>query len=198
MRKLPQIRTKPVVSGRPYAPGMEKNALLVVDVQVDVMAESVNSDAVVSTIASLVERARAADVPVIWVRHSDAGLAKDTPGWHIVPDLIPAAGETIVEKTYGDSFVKTDLADVLTGLGATHIYLCGAQSDACIRQTFYGALHRGYDVTLISDAHTTADLRPYGAPMSPEQSIGMLNMHAAWTNQADVAGDVKEAKAVFG
>ena len=35
----------------------------------------------------------------------------------------------------------------------------GAQTDACIRSTLHGAIIRGYDATLVADAHTTEDLR---------------------------------------
>jgi hypothetical protein len=40
-------------------------------------------------------------------------------------------------------------------LGATHVVLAGAATNWCIRATAYGALERGYDLTLVKDAHTT-------------------------------------------
>lgn len=78
---------------------MGERVLLVVDVQVDVMEESVGSDAVIANVAKLVDAARAADVPVVWVQHSDAGLAKGSAEWQIVPQLSPADDEAIVHKT---------------------------------------------------------------------------------------------------
>ena len=176
---------------------MGERVLLVVDVQVDVMEESVGSDAVIANVAKLVEAARAADAPVVWVQHSDAGLAKGSAEWQIVPQLSPADNEAIVHKTWSDSFVETDLAQQLEALGAREIVLAGAQTDACIRSTFYGGIHRGYDVTLVSDAHTTGDLRQWGAEFSPEQSIAVLNAQAAYTKQPAATGAVTTTAEAF-
>lgn len=139
--------------------GRDKTALLVIDVQVGVVADAWRRDEVVATIGQLVADAREQQVPVIWVRHHAADLAEGSDEWQIVPELTPADGEPLVEKTYGDSFAETDLADHLERLGARRLVLCGAQSDFCVNATMYGALHRGYDVVLAEDAHTTSDAR---------------------------------------
>lgn len=175
-----------------------QRALLVVDVQVGVMAASINSDAVIARISALVDQARAAHVPVIWVRHSDAELVLDSDQWQIVPELVPADDEPIIEKRFGDSFAETDLNDVLQALDVAEIILCGAQTDACIRSTYYGALFRGYGVTLVSDAHTTEDMQPWGAGFTPEQSIAVLNMHAQFAPDPGMVSKVLPADAVFG
>lgn len=177
----------------------QNQALLVVDVQNLVMDESVRRDETITNIASLVERARAAGAPVVWVRHSsDGDLEPGTPGWQIVDELAPADGEPIVEKTFGDAFAGTDLAERLADLGADAFVLCGAQTDACIRSTFYGGLHRGYDVTVVADAHTTGDLRQWGSPVTPEQSIGLFNLQAANTVLPDARGAVTTTAEAFG
>lgn len=166
-------------------------ALLVVDVQNDVMSSSINRDQVVANIDTLVGRARSTGVPVVWVRHhAEQELQLGTPGWQIVDELVPADGEPIVEKTFGDSFADTDLRERLDELGVDSLVLCGAQTDACVRSTFYGALYRGYPVTLVSDAHTTEDMRPWGVGFSPEDSIAVLNAQAAHTVLPDVRGGV--------
>ncbi|AKT51949.1 isochorismatase family protein [Arsenicicoccus sp. oral taxon 190] len=173
-------------------------ALLVVDVQRDVIAESIHPEATVETIRGLVERARARSVPVIWVRHhADEELVLGSDGWQIVPELDPGE-DPVVEKRYGDSFADTDLQDQLRRVGADGVVLCGAQTDACIRGTFYGALYRGYPVTLVSDAHTTGDLRPWGAPVGPEESIALLNLYAENTSLPGVRGSVVTAAEAFG
>lgn len=135
----------------------DRKALLVVDVQHDVVAQAWQRDAVVGRIADLVDGARAAQVPVVWIRHNDPYLPIGSPGWRLVDGLSPAHDEPQIDKSYGDSFADTDLEPVLAELGVGHILLCGAQTDACITATFYGAVHRGYDVTLVADAHTTDD-----------------------------------------
>ena len=174
-----------------------KQALVVVDVQVGVMAASINAAEVVERIRGLVERARERGVPVVWVRHRSDDLVPGTASWQIVPELVPAPGEPIVEKAYGDSFAETDLADRLGEAGATGFVLCGAQSDACIRSTFYGGIYRGYPVTLVSDAHTTEDLSQWGVGYTPEQAIAMINAQAEYTRLPELAGAVVTAAEAF-
>lgn len=177
---------------------MTTNGLLVVDVQNDVMEPSIKRDEVVANIASLVDRARATGAPVVWVRHHEAeGLVKGTPGWEIVPELTPADDEPIVEKTFGDSFADTDLAAVLEARGVDALVLCGAQTDACVRSTFYGGIYRGYPMTLVTDAHTTEDMRQWGMEFSPEQSIAVLNAQAAYTVLPHVRGGVTTTEEAF-
>lgn len=153
-------------------------ALLVVDVQRDVMATSIEAAAVIGRIVELVDRARAAQVPVVWVQHSDGGLERGSEGWQIVDDLQPASQEPLVHKSYGDAFEGTTLEEELAALRAGHLVVTGAQTDMCIRSTIHGGFARGYDVTLVSDAHTTEDLSAYGAP-PPEAVIAHTNLYWA-------------------
>jgi hypothetical protein len=132
-------------------------ALLVIDVQADVVADAHQRDAVVANINALVRNARAADVPVVWVQHNDAGMTIDSPEWQLVSELEPRAGEALVNKQYRSSFESTELESVLADLGAAELIVCGAQTNNCIRHTIHAALERGYDVTLVEDAHTTSD-----------------------------------------
>src|ERR1700736_4627362 len=90
-------------------------ALLVVDVQNGVVEGAPERDTVVANVGSLVEKARREQVPVVWVQHSDAQLAKGSDDWRIVPELTPGDAEPLVEKIYGDSFEATTLETVLSG-----------------------------------------------------------------------------------
>ena len=155
-------------------------ALLVIDVQNSVVAGAYERDAVVAKVGGLVEKARRERVPVIWVQHSDEQLARGSDGWRIVPELTPGNAEPLVEKHYGDSFEATTLETVLSGLGIGRLVVVGAQTDACVRSTLHGAFVRGYDATLVSDAHTTEDQTAWGAP-PPEQVIKHTNLY--WTYQ---------------
>jgi nicotinamidase-related amidase len=154
-------------------------ALLVVDVQNDVVASAHDRDAVVANIASLVDRARAGNVPVVWVQHSSEGLPQGSDGWQYVPELPQQASEPVVHKRYGDSFEDTDLERVLADRKVGHLIVAGAQTDECIRSTLHGAIVRGYDATLVGDAHTTEDLTEWGAP-SPALVIAHTNLY--WGN----------------
>jgi nicotinamidase-related amidase len=156
-------------------------ALLVIDVQNGVVEGAHERDTVVANVGSLVEKARREQVPVVWVQHSDDELAPGSEDWRIVPELTPGDAEPLVEKNYGDSFEDTTLETVLSGLGVGRLVVAGAQTDACIRSTLHGAFARGYDATLVSDAHTTDDQTERGAP-PPDQVIAHTNLY--WTYQS--------------
>ena len=155
-------------------------ALLVVDVQVGVVEGAHERDAVVATIGGLVEQARAEEIPVVWVQHADGQLSPGSDAWRIVPELDPAETEPLIAKRFGDSFEDTDLETVLAGLGVGRLVVTGAQTDMCVRSTLHGALVRGYDAILVSDAHTTEDLTEWGAP-PPGQVVAHTNMY--WSGQ---------------
>lgn len=173
-------------------------ALLIVDVQKGVVGGAHDRDAVVANVGTLVEKARQGHVPVVWVQHSDANLARGSEDWQIVPELTPAAADARVDKSYADSFDDTDLESVLSGLGVGRLVVAGAQTDECIRSTLHGALVRGYDATLVSDAHTTEDLTEWGAP-PPDQVIAHTNLY--WGNHrapGRMAGTVATNDVEFG
>jgi len=155
-------------------------ALLVIDVQNGVMATAHERASVVANIATLVDRARAEEVPVVWVQHSSAELPIDSEVWQIIPELAPAPGEAVIRKEYGDSFEATDLEQVLADAAVGRLVVTGAQTDACVRSTLHGGFTRGYDATLVSDAHTTEDLTEWGAP-PPAQVITHTNLY--WSFQ---------------
>jgi nicotinamidase-related amidase len=156
-------------------------ALIVIDVQNGVVDGAHDRDTVVANIGSLVDKARREHVPIVWVQHSDQGLTRGTEEWQIVPELVPDSAEPLVEKNYGDSFEDTVLETVLSGLGVGRLMVVGAQTDGCVRSTLHGAFVRGYDATLVSDAHTTEDLSTWGAP-PPDQVIAHTNLY--WADQS--------------
>ncbi len=175
-----------------------KTALLVVDVQNGVVEGAHERDAVVANVRSLVEKARNEGVPVVWVQHSDDELTKGSDEWRIVPELKPADAEPLVQKSYGDSFEDTTLETLLSGLGVGRLIVVGAETDACIRSTLHGALVRGYDATLVSDAHTTGDKTAWGAP-PPEVVIAHTNLYWKYqTAPGRTAGTVETKDVDFG
>ena len=158
-----------------------QGVLLVVDVQVGVMAETWDSERITKNVARAVERARAAGVPVVWVQHSNKELLYGSPQWQWVPELVPAEGETLIHKKFNSSFEQTELENELATLGATHIALAGAATNWCIRATAYGALDRGYDLTLVEDAHTTGTMElDNGTRIEASNVIDELNVCITW------------------
>jgi nicotinamidase-related amidase len=156
-------------------------ALMVIDVQKGVVADAHQSDAVVANISTLVDKAREEGVAIVWVQHSDEQLEKGSDAWEYVPELARQESEPLVHKTFGDSFEGTDLEEVLAKAGVGRLVVTGAQTDACIRSTIHGAFARGYDVTLVGDAHTTEDQSAWGAP-PPDKVIAHTNLY--WQYQA--------------
>lgn len=156
-------------------------ALLIVDVQVGVVARAWERDRIVGNMALAVQRARQARVPLFWVQHQDADLAADTPDWQWVPELVPSAGECRIHKRYNSAFEETGLLAELDRLGVARLFLAGAATNWCIRATAYGALERGFDVTLVSDAHTTRDLElGPGHVVQARSAIDDLNAAMRW------------------
>ena len=158
-----------------------KPVMVIVDVQVGVMKEAWQAQRVIANISRAVERARAQAVPVIWVQHSNHELPKDSAQWQWVPELVPAEAEPLIHKKYNSAFEQTSLDSELAGLGATHIVLAGAATNWCIRATAYGALDRGYDLTLVEDAHTTESMQLAGGmTIEAETVIQELNIAMKW------------------
>lgn len=174
-------------------------ALLVIDVQEGVVRHAHARDAVIANLRALVSRARAEQIPVIWVQHSSGELPTGSDAWKIVAELAPAATEPIVHKNYGDAFEATELETVLATLGVGALFIAGAQSDACIRATLHGAFVRGYDVFLVADAHTTEDRTAWGVP-PPDQIVAFTNLYWKYetapgrTAGVVAAGDVDFAR----
>lgn len=175
-----------------------QGVLMVVDVQRGVMAEAWEAPRIIGNVARAVERARAENVPVIWVQHSDDELVHGSEEWQWVPELVPAEGEPLIHKNYNSSFEATPLEDELAKVGATHIALAGAATNWCIRATAYGALDRGYDLTLIKDAHSTGSMEfQDGVTIEAATVIRDLNVAMNWlsypgrTNRTATAEEVE-------
>ena len=173
-------------------------AVLVVDVQNGVVEGAHDRAAVVANIGSLVEKARQRGVPVVWVQDSGGRIVKGSEDWQIVPELDPADSEPHIDKNYGDAFEDTSLESVLSDLRVGRLVVVGAETDACVRSTLHGAFVRGYDTTLVSDAHTTEDFTEYGLPPA-DKVIAHTNLY--WSDQrapGRTAGTVATEDVEFG
>jgi nicotinamidase-related amidase len=167
-------------------------ALLVVDVQNDVVANAYHRDEVIAKIRDLIGKARASQVAVVWVQHADDGLPEGSDGWHYVPELRRQESEALVHKKYGDAFEDTILEAELTQRRVGRLVVTGAQTDACIRATLHGAFTRGYDTVLVADAHTTEDFSDYGLPPA-DKVIAHTNMYWTWQSGPGRTATVVEA-----
>jgi nicotinamidase-related amidase len=179
------------LTDRPHA------ALVVIDVQNDVVAHVHDRAGVLANIQLAVDRARASGVAVVWVQDAAEDREPGSEAYEIVPELDPVADEPRVQKQYGDAFEATDLEGILAARGVGRLYIAGAQTDACIRSTLHGAITRGYDTVLVSDAHTTEDLTEWGAP-SPDQVIAHTNLYWQYHTAPGREAGVTTAADLFG
>jgi len=160
-----------------------KTVLLIVDVQVGVMRDAWEASRIIRNIVTSVDKARSQNVPVIWVQHSDEELVYGSPDWQLPPELSPREEDVRIYKQYNSVFEETALEETLAQIGAAHIVLAGAATNWCIRATAYAALERGYDLTLIEDAHTTRTIElENGDKIEAANIIDELNIVVQWVS----------------
>jgi nicotinamidase-related amidase len=177
-------------------PDRPNTALLVIDMQRGVVANAHDLERVVDNINALVAHARAQGTPVVWVQHADDDLERGSDDWQYIAELEPHDGEPVVHKRYGDSFEETNLESILNEHRVGRVVVTGAQTEACVRATLHGALVRGYDTTLVEDAHTTEDMRQWGAPFGPDQAIAFTNLYWRFASAPGRTGGTKPAAEV--
>ena len=139
--------------------------LIIVDVQLGMFESKLISpinggEELLEKIKGLINKARKADVPIIYVQHcGGAGhpLEKGSPGWNIHPAIAPASKDIVVQKWTPDSFFNTNLEAELNAKNIKNILIAGLQTEYCIDTTCRRAFSLGYDVTLVRDAHSTWD-----------------------------------------
>lgn len=159
----------------------QQTALVVVDVQVGVVADAWEAPRVIQNVARAVDRARAQGVPVVWVQHHDHNLPQGSATWQWVPELVPSTGEPLIHKQFNSGFEQTTLEAELAQRQVAHIVLAGAATNWCIRATAYAALERGYDLTLVKDAHTTETMvMDDGTRIEAAQAVHDLNIAMTW------------------
>ncbi|MER7057450.1 cysteine hydrolase family protein [Streptomyces sp. NPDC000351] len=152
-------------------------ALLVIDMQNATVGAAHRPAETVAVIAGLSERARSAGVPVVTVRQRGEGMVPGTEGWRVVPELAPRLGEPVVDKTTPDSFLDTDLAEILQAHGVTEVIVTGFATEVCVDTTARQALSRGYDLVVVADGHTTSrrSAADAGGLMPADRSIAQYN-----------------------
>jgi nicotinamidase-related amidase len=135
--------------------------LLIVDAQVNQFEPPMavhDGPLILGRLKSLVERARTARVPVAFVQNDGGEIDPDfpgTPGWALHPELLPVGNEKVYRKASTDSFHETGLLEDLRAAGIRDLVIAGMQSNYCIDATTRRAVQEGFNVTLVSDAHST-------------------------------------------
>ncbi|UQZ37052.1 cysteine hydrolase [Paenibacillus sp. PK3_47] len=150
-------------------------ALLIIDVQEAMFSYEVelhDGNEVMGRIVSLLNKARAAGIPVVYVQHTeDEEYTKGTDTWQISSLITPLPEDTIVEKPTWDSFHRTNLHEELQRLGITDLVICGMQTEFCVDTTVRRAYSMGYSSVLVQDAHSTFP----NARFNAEEIVGHHN-----------------------
>jgi nicotinamidase-related amidase len=172
-------------------------ALLVIDVQVGMFTDPAyppyQGEALLANLSTLLEKARSAGVPVIYVQHSDGSpqepLWPESEGWPIHPAIAPQPGEPVVHKKTPDSFYETTLQTELENLGIKRLVIAGMQTEYCVDTTTRQAFSRGYKITLVKDAHSTFDTSNLKAAQIVQHHNQVLNVfaHTKQTNEIEFA-----------
>lgn len=172
----------------------KKPVFVIVDMQNGVVTSAYDKDRIIENINHVLKSARNKRVPVIWVQHSDDELKDKSKEWEIVPDFKIENEDYKIEKHFNSAFERTNLDNLLEELGATEIVLAGAATNWCIRATAYGALDRGYDLSLISDGHTTKTIEiDDGKRIEAKDIIIELNIVMSYVSYPDLKNHAKKA-----
>jgi nicotinamidase-related amidase len=141
-------------------------ALLVIDVQESFRVRpewaDMDNPELAATVGRLVDAARAADEPVVWVLHAEPGTGNvfDPTQGHVqvMSDLKPDGDEHVVVKTSVNAFTTTNLQQYLVSHGVREVVICGIRTEQCCETTARVASDLGFDVTFVTDATTTSGI----------------------------------------
>lgn len=170
-----------------------ETALLIIDVQKGLLEDqdypAYDPEGLVSRLAGVIERAHAADVPVIFVQHcpdfEEESIHKSKPGWALDPRLGDRPTDPHVEKTHPDSFQDTNLQETLEAKGIKNLVIGGMETQMCVDTTTRRASSLGYNVTLIADGHTQAQYGELSVPQIIAHHNLALGMGFAKVKPAD-------------
>lgn len=172
---------------------MSKNsAFLVIDVQEGMFDEAYPvyaGDLLLARIGVLIANARSREVPVIYIQHNEGPgepLATNTPGWKVHSAIAPTDGDLTIQKRTPDSFYETNLQDELTKLGVHRLVVTGMQTEMCVDTTCRRAFSLGYDVVLVTDAHSTMNSERLSASQIIEHHNGVLKWFADTAEHAEI------------
>ena len=137
------------------------SALLVIDIQCGWYCATPgphDPDGTLARINVLIDRARSAGRPVLFVQHAESPeYEPGTPGWELHPGLHHQPDDPVIAKTTCDAFHGTTLGDELRRHGIGTLVVCGAATEFCVDTTIRRAVSEGYGVVVAADAHTTKD-----------------------------------------
>ena len=159
--------------------GRTAAALLVIDVQKELFAKSTpifQADRLLKNINALVARAHQAGAPVFYVQHcAERFLVKGSEGWELHPQMCPTTADGSIYKKKGSALEGTVLGQEMEKKNVGHVVIAGLVTHGCVKTTSLDALRLGYQVTLVSDGHSSYS----------KQAAEMIEQ---WNNRLQKAG----------
>jgi len=166
-------------------------ALLIIDMQKGSFTPKsprFDANGVVERINALAEKFRKNSLPVIFIQHDGSKENEFVPyshDWELLSDLVVDSDDIFISKTANDVFYNSNLESKLKELGVNHVFITGCATDFCVESTVQSALAKDYNITIVSDGHTTAD-RPH---IKAEKVIEHYNW--VWQNMIPTKGKIK-------
>ena len=174
-------------------------ALLIVDVQTGLVAGTnpvYRLDTLLENISTLITQARSTGTPIIYIQDNDVDVI-GSPGWQIHPAIAPEEGDLVIRKPETDAFYGTMLQQEMKARGIAQLIVVGCKSEVCVDATCRRATTLGYNVTLVSDAHSTTD----NAVLTAQQTIAYHNhlLQMVWSDEHGevVSVTVKPTNEIF-
>lgn len=199
---MPEPTTLRALADLPQQPvSLAESTLILIDCQntyTHGVMELEGVQAALDEVEILLDRARSAGIPIIHVQHDDGpGSLYDIEGASgaIVSRVAPHNGEPVVVKNYPNSFVQTDLDDVLKTANASNLVLAGFMTHMCVNSTARGAFNLGYSPTVVAAATATRALPGLNDAVVPAEAVQSASLAAVADLFAVVvrgAGDIPD------
>ncbi|EIX9190881.1 cysteine hydrolase [Klebsiella pneumoniae] len=157
---------------------MTRQAIIVIDLQNEYLPTGklplTGIEAAAANAAKVIAAARENAVPVFHIQHIFANnelpvFVPDSDGIKIQPAVQPTGNEPVIVKNHINSFLNTNLRQLLEEQGITSLVVVGAMSHMCVDAAVRAAADFGYDVTVLHDACATLDLEFNGVRVQAEQ-----------------------------
>ena len=168
-----------------------KKALLIIDMQKGSFTPKTPrfvTTGVVNRINELAELFRKAEFPVIYIQHDGTGTGafeKNTTEWEILDPLHVEPSDFLLNKYANDVFYNSKLESLLTELNAAELLITGCATDFCVESTVQSALSKDFNITVVSDGHTTGE-RPH---LKAEKVIQHYNW--VWQHMIPTKGKIE-------
>ncbi len=168
-----------------------RKALLVIDMQKGSFTPKTprfDADGVVRRINELAAIFRELNFPVIYIQHDGTGTGefeKNSTEWENLDELIVESNDILIDKYANDVFYKSDLQSKLSELRVDELFISGCATDFCVESSIQSALTKDYNITVVSDGHTTGE-RPH---LEAKKVIEHYNW--VWQNMISTKGNIE-------